>query len=281
MKKPEILISVVTVSLNSENTIEKTITSVLKQGFKNYEYIIVDGKSTDQTVNIIKKYSPFFEGRLRYISEPDNGWYDAMNKGINMSRGAFINFLNSDDYYEEDALHIINDYIVKNNISDHAIIYGDSTNIYKNSKGQIYYRRIAAPKSINIENKRIKDGMCGIRHQSMFVGRKVYDKIGCLNLKFKLHADWDFFIKSLYDNIPYFYIKKNLTYYSMYGVSTSLNVTERHLVRKENHLYHGVDWTYWKDKIGLKTIIMKCVGNVKWNELLFWIHSHNIRVRGD
>ena len=88
-------ISIITVCFNSEKTIEDTIKSVLKQSYKNYEYIIVDGKSTDNTLNIIKKYEGKFDGRLKYISEKDKGIYDAMNKGIKMSAGDIIGLINS------------------------------------------------------------------------------------------------------------------------------------------------------------------------------------------
>ena len=92
------LFSIITVCFNSEKTIEQTIKSVLEQSFQNYEYIIVDGASKDCTVDIIRRYEPMFKGKLKWISEPDNGIYDAMNKGIGMARGELIGIINSDDY---------------------------------------------------------------------------------------------------------------------------------------------------------------------------------------
>ena len=88
--------SIITVCFNSEKTIKKTIQSVLNQTFKNFEYIIVDGNSTDKTVNIIKSFQ---DNRIKIFSEPDLGIADAMNKGIKKSRGKWIHILNSDDYY--------------------------------------------------------------------------------------------------------------------------------------------------------------------------------------
>ncbi len=96
--------SVITVSYNSENTIEKTIKSIIAQKYPDIEYIIIDGGSTDNTVNIIKKYE---QQITRWISESDQGIYDAMNKGINMASGDVISFLNSDDWYEEDIFQIV------------------------------------------------------------------------------------------------------------------------------------------------------------------------------
>ena len=98
--------SVITVSFNSEDTIERTINSVLSQKNIDYEYIIIDGKSTDSTCNIINKYSKRIN---RIISEKDNGLYDAMNKGITLSRGKYIFIINSDDFYTTD--HVLFDFM--------------------------------------------------------------------------------------------------------------------------------------------------------------------------
>ena len=97
-------VSIITVCYNSEKTIERTIKSVLNQTYQDYEYIIVDGASTDKTLDIIKRYEPEFEGKMRWISEQDNGIYYAMNKGIGMAKGKLIGMINSDDYYEINAL---------------------------------------------------------------------------------------------------------------------------------------------------------------------------------
>ena len=101
------LFSIVTVCYNSEKTIETTIKSILNQTCQDYEYWIIDGKSTDRTVQIIQQYEPLFQGKLKWISEKDQGIYDAMNKGIAHSSGEIIGILNSDDYYEDDALEKI------------------------------------------------------------------------------------------------------------------------------------------------------------------------------
>ena len=90
-------ISIITVCYNSEKNIKDTLESVLKQTYKNYEYILVDGKSQDNTLKIIKKYEKKFKGKLKYISENDKGIYDAMNKGIKLSTGDIVGLINSDD----------------------------------------------------------------------------------------------------------------------------------------------------------------------------------------
>lgn len=97
-------ISIITATYNSAATLRDTIRSVLAQTYKDIEYIVVDGMSSDGTLDIIKEYEPLFAGRLRYISEPDSGLYDAMNKGINMATGDVVGILNSDDFYYNDKV---------------------------------------------------------------------------------------------------------------------------------------------------------------------------------
>ena len=97
-------ITVITASYNSEKTIADTIESVLKQKYANIEYLIIDGKSSDNTISIIKQYKDLFEVRLKYISEKDAGIYDAWNKGVKMSTGSWISFVGSDDILLENTL---------------------------------------------------------------------------------------------------------------------------------------------------------------------------------
>ena len=106
-------ISVITVVKNSAGTIEKTIQSVLSQKYENLEYLIIDGKSTDGTLDVINKYKE----NISYIeSQKDNGIWDAMNKGISLAKGDIIGFLNADDIYNENTLKIVDNYFNKNKI---------------------------------------------------------------------------------------------------------------------------------------------------------------------
>ena len=109
-KKNSFLISIVTVTLNSEKYIEETIQSVLNQKNKNFEYIIIDGGSSDKTIDIIKKY----ENKIDYwVSEPDKGLYDAFNKGLTLVAGDIVGFVNSDDVYTNESLSIVEKYFKK------------------------------------------------------------------------------------------------------------------------------------------------------------------------
>ena len=105
MKNPKI--SIITVVKNNQKLIERNILSLLNQKYKNYEQIIIDGKSTDGTINVIDKYRKYI---THFISEEDDGLYYAMNKGIDLASGDIIGILNSDDYYYENALEIVKDY---------------------------------------------------------------------------------------------------------------------------------------------------------------------------
>ena len=97
-------ISLITVTYNSSRTLRDTIVSVLAQTYQDIEYIIIDGLSEDNTIEIIKEYEPQFEGRIRWVSEKDTGLYDAMNKGFRMATGEIIGIINSDDLIAERLL---------------------------------------------------------------------------------------------------------------------------------------------------------------------------------
>ena len=129
MKENNIKVSIITVCFNSEKTIRRTIESVLYQTYPNIEYIIVDGKSTDGTVDIVKEYLPAFQKRLRYVSERDKGIYDAMNKGIRLSAGDVIGIINSDDFYEPDAVENIVKYADRGSCQ---VLYGYCNWFYRN-----------------------------------------------------------------------------------------------------------------------------------------------------
>jgi glycosyltransferase involved in cell wall biosynthesis len=176
------LVSIITAVHNGRYTLEQTIQSVLKQTYGNIEYIIIDGASTDGTVDIIRKY----DERINYwISEPDKGIYDAMNKGIRFAHGVLIGLLNSDDYYEDQAIQtVVNAYIRSEN-KENVIFFG---NFYVLDEG-------SGIKTEHISTVQYWRGMT-INHQTMFVSRDIYFDKYTYNVTYKYAADYDFFIRS-------------------------------------------------------------------------------------
>lgn len=178
--KNNVLVSIITPCFNSAKTIAKTIESVLKQTYKNIEYIIIDGSSTDNTLEVIKEYEPYFEGKLRVVSEEDKGIYDAMNKGINLASGELIGMVNSDDYYSFDSVEIM----VKNMLNvKYQILYGYQRNLKngKETKICIYHHEFLDQQMIT--------------HPTCFVTKSVYKDFGLYNCKYKSSADYEFMLR--------------------------------------------------------------------------------------
>lgn len=206
-------LSIVTVSFNSEKTIERTIRSVLLQAIDNYEYLIIDGGSSDKTVEIIKKYEPLFLGKMKWISEPDDGIYDAMNKGISLSIGNFIGFINSDDWYEANALKTVLDNI--ENYPDVDMFFG-VLNVWVGEELVKSY--------CNFPNNISKDSLA---HPSVFLSRSTFEKIGGYSLSYRSASDYELFIRLFDYGIRYKYIGSSLANFQRGGISgTSLGYFE-------------------------------------------------------
>jgi glycosyltransferase involved in cell wall biosynthesis len=176
-----IVISVITIVYNGENTIEKTIRSVLSQSYRSIEYIIIDGNSSDKTVEIIKR----FESRInRWISEPDMGISDAFNKGFKYSTGDYITYLNSGDWYEPDAISNVVSFM-----KDKGAIYSGNVNLYTEDSKSFIKVHISRPERI-FQTMRIA-------HPSTFVPRRVFEKIGSFSLDYKIAMDYDFMLRAI------------------------------------------------------------------------------------
>ena len=181
--------SIITITFNSENTIERTLKSVLAQTCKDYEYIIVDGASNDSTMDIVRKYEPLFEGRMKWKSEPDTGIYNAMNKGIKRSTGEIIGIVNSDDWLEADTLQILVDEITNDEDNRSKILTGEVLFHYSDGSTQLYH---TSYERYEYFAKRYR---MGLNHPATFVPRCIYDKMGVFDEEFKLYADADFILR--------------------------------------------------------------------------------------
>jgi glycosyltransferase involved in cell wall biosynthesis len=202
------LVSIITVVYNGSDSLEKTILSVLSQTCKNLEYIIVDGNSTDDTVDIIRRY----EDKISYwISEPDKGISDAWNKGLANARGDIIGILNSGDYYSPDSVEKVVNSIDVNSLS---VTYGttillrvDGTELAKIS-GEFNPHNLA--------------GGLGFYHPGCFFTRSAYEKVGHFKLKYRFAMDCDWLIRCHKNGVA---LKKldNLCYMPVDGISHASN----------------------------------------------------------
>jgi glycosyltransferase involved in cell wall biosynthesis len=179
-------VSIITVVYNNDKTIRQAIQSVLSQTYGDIEYIIIDGQSSDNTINIINDYKDFLG---YFVSEKDTGIYDAMNKGIFAANGDVIGILNSDDIFNDvHVVEIIMSQFIKSPTLD--IVYGDLeyvnkyniNKVVRNWKSKSYYNRF-------FENGNVPP------HPTLFVKKSVYEKAGVFNLNFKLAADYEFMLR--------------------------------------------------------------------------------------
>lgn len=190
-------ISIVTVSLNSVNTIKHTIESVISQDYDNIEYIIVDGGSSDGTVEIVSRYDKYVK---YFVSEPDNGIYDGMNKGIEMATGDIVGILNSDDFYP-------NSFILSNVVKSFEkygcdAVYGDLVYVKANNISKItrYW------KAGDYSTQKIKNGWM-LPHPTFFVRKEIYERYGLYDTDLSSAADYGMILKLLYKhNILVYYI---------------------------------------------------------------------------
>ena len=206
-------VSIITVCYNSESTIRDTIESVLQQNHPDIEYIIVDGKSTDNTVSIIREY----ENKIKtIISEPDKGIYDAMNKGLQAAIGDVIGILNSDDFYENS--NVISEVISQfESDADLSVVFGNvvfvdpynieiTTRFYDSRKFKAWKLRFGWMPP----------------HTASFIKRSAYEEVGNYSLEYKIAADFDLFVRLLMvHKLSYININKVLVRMRSGGVSTS------------------------------------------------------------
>lgn len=170
------LVSIITIVYNGEKHLEKTILSVINQTYPNIEYILIDGGSTDSSVSIIRSY----ESKLAYwISEPDNGISDALNKGIKQAKGEVIGFINADDWLERDAIKS-----VMKVYSTDTIIYGDVS----------FWKNNTKTRTTNSDHTRLREGMT-LAHPAVYVPKTLYDQFGVFDTSFKIAMDYDLLLR--------------------------------------------------------------------------------------
>lgn len=230
-------VSIITVSFNSVKTIEDTINSVLSQDFPEIEYIVVDGGSSDGTVNIIEKY----QNRIgKWVSEKDRGMYDAMNKGIAMATGDVIGILNSDDVYMN--THVISDLMALMEQQKAEVVFADLILVDQVDEKKVlrYYD------SGHFHPDKFKYGWMPA-HPTVFVKRELYEAVGQFSTTYQIAADYEMLIRILaIQRAPYAYLPKPVVRMRSGGASTanlSRNwVLNKEIVRacKENGIYSNM-----------------------------------------
>lgn len=223
MNHNDVFFTIITVCYNSEGTIQRTITSVLNQSFQNYEYIIIDGNSTDNTIKVIESNKSKFNGRLKYLSEADEGIYFAMNKGISMAKGKYIGLINSDDWYEENTLEII--YKNYEQEPDTDIFYG-LMKFYKNNR---YYKTESFHHDFLEEE-------C-LTHPTCFVKNEIYKNVGLFDTKYSLASDYDFLLKCKNKNSNFRFIPQILANFSWDGSTIVHLLKSKREALKIKHKY--------------------------------------------
>jgi len=238
-------VSIVTVVWNDAKGLEKTIQSVINQTYENIEFIIIDGGSTDGTLDIIKKY----EDRIDYwVSEKDKGIYDAMNKGIDLVSGEWINFMNAGDGFYDEKVFIN---IFKLNIDKNTkCIYGDVLINYGN------FEVIKKAKNINELNKGMQ-----FSHQSLFV-KSDYHKANKFDLSYISAGDFNFIFNAYISNVQFFYTSLIISKVSNGGVSdikriNSIQETKKIVLSRSNTLHNRFYFYILSIKVFMINIIKK------------------------
>jgi len=201
------LITVITAVFNGAKTLEETIQSVINQTYPNVEYIIIDGGSTDGTLNIIKNYEDYID---YWVSEKDEGIYDAMNKGIILAFGSWLGFLGSDDFLENDSL--INYYTSYCLNVECDIIYGNSRVLFGN---KVHYYRKGDHKIDNIKRGFI------FLHPDSIAKIKVYKELGMYDTNFKVAADYEFFLRAYFNGYKFLKVDKIIVNFRIGGFSSN------------------------------------------------------------
>ncbi|SCY19154.1 glycosyltransferase family 2 protein [Flavobacterium anhuiense] len=200
------VISVITVNFNDKNGLHKTLKSVTNQTYKDFEFIVIDGGSTDGSKELIEKY----QNKISYwISEKDNGVFHAMNKGIKAATGEFVIFMNGGDCFNDD-------FVLQDNVSsltsEYDIYYGDN---YKQSNGS---------KRLKTYSEKLHFSFfytSSINHQSTFIRKSLFDKYFYYNEDYKIASDWEFFVYTIcHQNVSYKYLKKTIAVYDFTGISS-------------------------------------------------------------
>lgn len=261
------LLSIITINRNNAQGLKKTIESVVKQtetDFNDIEYIIIDGNSTDGSKDIIKEFAgnPEYKDKITYwLSEPDTGIYNAMNKGIKKATGDYCLFLNSGDYLVENNLH---------NVLAFAKVNKDADIIYSDIPEYQGYKKLYFPKTVD-ENYFIETTIC---HQNSLIKRILFKELGFYSEELKIVSDWRFWLVCAKKNKNFLYLENCIAYLDRTGLSnqeTSQNLIMEERRKTIKELYPGIYKTIFElieYKSSTYGNIIKLFGNSKSLEFI-------------
>lgn len=217
------LISIITVVHNGEKYLEQTIQSVLNQTYENIEYIIIDGASTDGTLDIVRKH----EDQIAYwVSEPDGGIYEAMNKGILLASGELVGIINADDWLLPETVDIVVNSYRKNH--DVTVFHGNCKIINEHNE---YIKKPLA----NFKEEKFKS--MPINHPGSFITKRGYDELGVYSMEFRIASDYELILRFISKGQLFSYVDKTLTVMRDGGVSSSDFVRSFNEARRVKHYY--------------------------------------------
>ena len=218
-------ISIITVTFNRAHIISSAIEGVLRQKYDNYEYIIVDGASKDNTLDVIKSYESKFKGKLRWVSEPDNGLYDAINKGIKMATGDVVGIINSDDFFHRDD------------------IFTEIAKGFEDGSVEVVFgnERLVKPENLDV-NYRYEQPWyfrpwmfrIGLEppHPTFYARKELFEKYGYYKMGYVISADYELMMRfMLVHKVKYKYIRHTILTFRASGIST--DSSNRLMMNKE------------------------------------------------
>ena len=220
-------LTVITINFNNRDGLRKTIESVKRQTYQDFQYVVIDGGSTDGSKQVIEEYAEYID---YWVSEPDNGVYNAMNKAIDVAYGEYCNFMNSGDIFYNDS--VLEEVSVK--LFDASILVGD----VQLTDGRVF----PSPSNISLGYFYCKkDNSTRLNHQASFIKSKLLKKY-YYDECYKIVSDWKFLIQTLiYDNLPYKKLDNIIAVYDLSGISTvnyQLDRIERESVLKNDFPIH-------------------------------------------
>lgn len=243
-------ISIITATFNSENSLKATLNSLFNQDYNNIESIIIDGNSTDSTLGIVERFHNKSKN-IKLISEPDDGIYDALNKGLALATGDLIGFVHSDDLLA--SSEVISELVSEIQNENLDGVYGDLQYVDKENTNKI----IRFWKSCEFKPNLLREGWMP-PHPTLFLKKEVYEKYGLFDLSFNISADYDFMLRVLNDSeLKFGYLPKVITKMRVGGTS---NRSLENIIKKTREDYRAIKI----NKIGnFLTLIRKNTSKLK------------------